>query len=120
MHGFNHLVPLVHVFTAPIDVASLSGHGLCAVQALDPNLLKLKQAFEIAAEKMGLLADATGEPAAACCAFVLKLQCFLQGASIRVFVPCRTAAAQATEWLPTSSDILTPLGACRRGPHPAF
>ncbi|PRW59081.1 DEAD-box ATP-dependent RNA helicase 20-like [Chlorella sorokiniana] len=45
---------------APPVVELLEAHG----QAVDPNLVKLADAFRIAAEKLGLVAGATGEAAA--------------------------------------------------------
>ena len=44
-----------------------SASGSACVQAIDPNLVKLAEAYSIAAEKLGLLADATGAcPRPAC------------------------------------------------------
>lgn len=101
------------------------------LQAIDPNLLKLKQAFEIAAEKMGLLAGATGEPTGparwlsekmvlcspACCAAFGPLCAYMHGSH-----RCTKYIPGASAWphAPPAPGILALPGPCRRGCCPAF
>jgi hypothetical protein len=54
--------------------------GSFCLQAIDPNLVKLAEAYSIAAEKLGLLADATGA-----CHHPACLPCCL----LRVYALCR-------------------------------
>ena len=63
----------------PVCYALLCFASGC-MQAIDPNLVKLAEAYSIAAEKLGLLADATGA-----CHHPACLPCCL----LRVYALCR-------------------------------
>ena len=67
----------------PVCYALLCFASGC-MQAIDPNLVKLAEAYSIAAEKLGLLADATGAcPRPACPAMPALLPCPLPVGTLR-------------------------------------